>query len=67
MAVRVAIRIHLASPRPAFDQHLKVNRAPLISAKAIVEGVIEPGEAHVLATPRVVTIQERAVIRTSTR
>ena len=46
------------------DQHLKVNRAALISAEAIVERMTEALKAHVLATTGVATVEKRAVIGT---
>jgi hypothetical protein len=55
---------HFATTRPPFDQQLKVNRTPLISAKAVIERVVEPLQAHVLPTSRIAAIQERTMIST---
>ncbi|MBC8107640.1 MAG: hypothetical protein H7Z14_13700 [Anaerolineae bacterium] len=60
-------RLHgqrFATTRSPFDQQLKINRAALISAEAIIKRVIEALEAHVLATARITPIQERTVIST---
>ena len=38
------------------DQHLKVNRAALISAKAMVERMTEALQAHVLAATGIATV-----------
>ena len=65
LGMRVRRHPHnFAAARAAFDQQLKVNRAPLISAKAVIERVIEPLQTHVRATTRIAPIQKRTVIGT---
>jgi hypothetical protein len=54
----------LASPRSSFDQHLKVNRTPLISTEAVIKRVIESGQAHVLTASRITAVEKRAVTGT---
>jgi hypothetical protein len=47
--------------RPAFAQQLPVRRARRVLRKAVVERVVEPAHAKMLAASRVFSVQKRAV------
>jgi hypothetical protein len=47
---------------PPLQQHLKVNRAPIVFPETIMEGVAELVEFEMIAAPMIGAIEKRAVV-----
>jgi len=57
--------VNLLAPRPhhaTLDQQFKVNRAPFIIAKAVIEGMPKPVQAEMLGTPAIGAVKKRTVV-----